>query len=501
MDNEKNLSSQAENVIDESQSQESRAEENNFVRQPGRTEEAQSSPEAEPTNERQTSSQEVEPANGREPGGQDVEPANGREPGGPEAEPTNERESGSPDVEPANERESGGPEAGRSENQSEGNGLTPAQAENQQNGGNEYNGQNTYGRQAYGGQFSGGPQNGQNTYGQQAYGGQNGYGQPYGNQNFGMGSQPLDGNGRPIPNRFGMKLTFSILEIICCNLISLVCGIIGCVYTTKANNAYNEGKWEEFKSHAKTSAICLWIGLGGFILEIIIAIFVIILSFGIVSEVSRHPEAYTYHSNEEYDDLFDDDTFPEETPAEPAPSEPEKPSPEIIPQGGFVDPEITINGISVTLPLAYEELKGLGFYVDAEDEDYIINIGEYYSTQIYLDEQDVGSAYVANMTDSPIALKDGMVFGFWLSEISEDYKDLEIAFANGITDDSTIADVMAAYGEPDYGYEPDEGENGYRSYQWYQHNDIYDDMDSNSLEIDFYDGEIYDLNIRYIGWD
>lgn len=131
MDNEKNLSSQAENVLDESQPQESRAEENNFVRQPGQTEEAQSSPEAETTNERQTHIPEVEPANGREPGG--------------------------PDVEPANECQPGGPEVGRSENQSEGNGLTPMQAENQQNGGNEYNGQNTYGQQAYGGQFSGGP--------------------------------------------------------------------------------------------------------------------------------------------------------------------------------------------------------------------------------------------------------------------------------------------------------------------------------------------------------
>ena len=38
-----------------------------------------------------------------------------------------------------------------------------------------------------------------------------------------------------------MKLTFSILEMISGNLISLICGIIACVFTCKANTAYKEG--------------------------------------------------------------------------------------------------------------------------------------------------------------------------------------------------------------------------------------------------------------------
>ena len=58
---------------------------------------------------------------------------------------------------------------------------------------------------------------------------------------------------------------------------------------------------------------------------------------------------------------------------------------------------------------------------------------------------------------------------------------------------------MTAYGEPDYEYESDTGD--YQSYQWYSHSDIYEDMDENSISVTFYDGELSDLELMYIGWD
>ena len=48
-------------------------------------------------------------------------------------------------------------------------------------------------------------------------------------------------------------------------------------------------------------------------------------------------------------------------------------------------------------------------------------------------------------------------------------------------------------------YESDTGD--YQSYQWYSHSDTYEDMDENSISVTFYDGELSDLELMYIGWD
>ena len=102
------------------------------------------------------------------------------------------------------------------------------------------------------------------------------------------------------------------------------------------------------------------------------------------------------------------------------------------------------------------------------------------------------------MTDSPIALKDGVVFGFWFTSI--EYNDeLTLEFSNGLTLDATREDFLKAYGDPDYSYESDS--NDYQSYQWYNHSDIWEDMEENSLSVDFWDGEVDEIDLMYIGWD
>ena len=124
------------------------------------------------------------------------------------------------------------------------------------------------------------------------------------------GSAPLDDQGRPLKNNYGLKLTFSILEIISCNLISLICGIIGCINTTKANTAYNEGRWEDFKSSAKSATVSLWIGLVGVILQIIALVAFVMMGFMleeyIDDGVSSYPYDYGSSIREDYSRDYDD---------------------------------------------------------------------------------------------------------------------------------------------------------------------------------------------------
>ena len=56
-------------------------------------------------------------------------------------------------------------------------------------------------------------------------------------------------------------------------------GILGCVFTSKANTAYKEGRWEDFKSAAKTATIVLWVGLGGIILSVIMSVVTLVAVF------------------------------------------------------------------------------------------------------------------------------------------------------------------------------------------------------------------------------
>jgi hypothetical protein len=184
----------------------------------------------------------------------------------------------------------------------------PANAQQNPYGANADGQQGAYG--AYGNQ-----QNGYSAYGNQ----QNGYGAYGSNQQNGYGTYgtayntcgtvnggPVDDNGKPLKNNFAMKLTFSILEIISCNLISLVMGILGCVFTTKANNAYKEGRWEDFKSAKKTSTIVLWVGLVGVIISVIATI---VMTVGVLKSASDFVEDEESYWSVDWDDDDDDSDY------------------------------------------------------------------------------------------------------------------------------------------------------------------------------------------------
>lgn len=165
-----------------------------------------------------------------------------------------------------------------------------------------YNNTNPYGQQnAYDGN-----RNEQNTYG---YAQQNAYNAGYGYNQDGNYGGPVDKNGCPLPNNFGMKLTFSILEMITilfCNVITLVMGILGCVFTCKANNAYKEGRWSDFSSAKKTSNVFLWIGFAVSMVYLVLIIVTCVaigaFSAGITREIMEHPERFEEYLERSQDD-------------------------------------------------------------------------------------------------------------------------------------------------------------------------------------------------------
>lgn len=106
--------------------------------------------------------------------------------------------------------------------------------------------------------------------------------------NNGYGQGPVDNNGRPIPNNFGMKLTFSILITI---FLSKIFGILSIVFTCLQNKAYKEGRWDDFKNKRKLSNVFLWIGL---ILGIIMFVVSIVFAGAIFKEVYNAFSDYDY---------------------------------------------------------------------------------------------------------------------------------------------------------------------------------------------------------------
>lgn len=376
-----------------------------------------------------------------------------------------------------------------------------------QSGQPDYSNPYQNGQQDYGSQYQSGQQNYGNPYqsGQQTYGGYN----PYGN-----GNVPLDKKGQPLKNRFGMKLTFSILEMISGNLISLICGIIACVFTCKANTAYKEGKWEEFKSNAKISNICLWIGLG-VCLAFYVIVIILIAAVGLSvlpfvgsgnSGSSVGSGSYDYYDEQDYNYYDDDDADEEETDEDADEWEEEDTedadtgyaSAGVTAGSGYTDPTVTINGATVTFPLSYADFVAeTGLTMDADETGDIVSADGYDNydiTNAYDSEgNDVCSIWLYNMSGSDLAMEDCYVAGIIV--YNDGYSETpDLVMQNGITFASTQDEVRTALGVPSDTYSDTYSDGSlYETWNW-----DYADPDSDyfdEVEIEFVDGVITKIEV------
>ena len=321
-----------------------------------------------------------------------------------------------------------------------------------------------------------------------------------------------------------MKLTFSILEMISGNLISLICGIIACVFTCKANTAYKEGKWEEFKSHAKVSNIVLWVGLG-----VCIVVYVIVFALIAVAGLSVLPVigsgssgssvasgSYDYYDEQDYnyyDDTDDDDYDDEDDDADEEETEDyaddwEEEDTEDADTGyasagvtagsGYTDPTVTINGATVTFPLSYADFVAeTGLTMDADETGDIVSADGYDNydiTNAYDSEgNDVCSIWLYNMSGSDLAMEDCYVAGIIV--YNDGYSTApDLVMQNGITLASTQDEVRTALGVPsDTSSDTYSDGSLYETWNW-----DYADPDSDyfdEVEIEFVDGVITKIEV------
>ena len=270
--------------------------------------------------------------------------------------------------------------------------------------------------------------------------------------NNGYGQGPVDNNGRPIPNNFGMKLTFSILITI---FLSKIFGILSIVFSCLQNKAYKEGRWDDFKNKRKLSNVFLWIGL---ILGIIMFVVSIVFAGAIFKEVYNAFSDYEYSDDYDYDydyDYDDSDDSDYDFDYDDA-SDTDLESDYVYGNSTFdfdAVEDMTINGAAVSVPMSvtdFVDTTGYDTYIEMDLDSYDLsghNGGEF----AYIDDENGCSLIdIYNGSDDEAKAIDGTIGGIKL-----DFEDTSapIQFEyRGITNDSSIDDVLDVFGEADTRY-------------------------------------------------
>lgn len=274
-------------------------------------------------------------------------------------------------------------------------------------------------------------------------------GQQYQYNNNGYGQGPVDNNGKPIPNNFGMKLTFSILITI---FLSKIFGILSIVFTCLQNKAYKEGRWDDFKNKRKLSNVFLWLGL---ILGVIILVVWLVFVGAVFKEAynaaSDYNYSYSYDDDDDYDYDDSDDDFDYDDS-----SDADTDSDYVYGDSTFdfdsVE-DMTINGVVVSVPMSvtdFIDATGYDTYRDIDLDSYDLS-GHNGGEMTYIDDENGYSLIdIYNGSDDDIKAIDGTIGGIKL-----DFEDTSapIQFEyRGITNASSIDDVLDVLGEADTRY-------------------------------------------------
>ena len=321
-----------------------------------------------------------------------------------------------------------------------------------------------------------------------------------------LGGVVLDENGKPLKNSFGIKLTLSIMEMLCCcaSCFTLVTGIISCIFTCQANTCYKEGRYDEYKSKSNVSTILLVVGAifaGISIIYNAISLPTSMDSFWEEFKIEFEKElenelGYDIDLEEFWNDMMSgDDIFYENG---------------YFTEGDYEDfynenavhenfedfNQIIVNGVTVSLPCTYADLEAAGFFMNPSDLNTEIESDSSWFFQIHGN----GKAYIAdveiqNTTDKNITAKEGLVvymdFYYEGEEEKEIYEGYE--FVNGLDLFATIDETLALLGEPNSGYF-EESEYGYRQYYCWEYE--YADGYYSYISVTFYDGVLYDIGIN-----
>lgn len=337
----------------------------------------------------------------------------------------------------------------------------------------------------------------------------------YNNGNYSTnnnGSVPLDRKGQPMKNNFGMKLTFSIIEMVvgllmtiaqawCFGLIPLILAVIACVMVCMQNKHYREGNWNGFTSARKASTVLLWVAFGFYmaflVLVIVLVIILLVAGAGFLgalgSEIGLDAlkdlqdvyESDYETSDDWFDDQFDDynDDFDDYNDNFGVESSGGSAYDTISGENLYIDGfnEFTLNGSRLSLPMDMEDFYQTGFLMNDEDMDTLIPEDSYDGYAYYdKDGNYLGTVFVYNVTDEEIRVADGIAAGITINR----YDNVELQLVNGVSFDTSSDEAVAALGKPTGTSDSD----GSVYLEWYM-NDRY----GSSLELDYWDGELSEV--------
>lgn len=312
------------------------------------------------------------------------------------------------------------------------------------------------------------------------------YSYTYGNgSDFSSQSQPAAEMGkqqdRPLRNRFGMKLTFSIVGIVmglllmCVNLVlgglSLAVSIVALVFTCLQNNRFQAGNWQSFRHYAKISAIFLWIDLGLWVVYLILFIIVIVFAVAMGNTFfDGIKESEPYSVSSEIEEIFSDETEKEENTGSLFHST----------EGAYVPMvkgfnQFELQEAEISLPMDMSDIYKAGFHLREDDESGVLEPGDSYGYGYY-DSNDnyLGTLFIYNTTEKKIHAKDGIAGGITINGGTE----VSLRMVGGLSFTSSREEAASVLGS-NVTYMTEDDSDSY--YSWYFEDGGY----YTSMELDF----------------
>ena len=349
-----------------------------------------------------------------------------------------------------------------------------------------------------------------------------GYNYSNGNYNMNQGSAPLDKNGQPVKNNFGMKLTFSIIEMVigllltcakswCFGLIPLILSVIACVLVCMQNKNYKEGNWNGFTSSRKASTVLLWIAFAFYMIGLILVIVVVIIAavagasflgalgsefdpdaLKDLQEAIESDSDYSIDDMEDIEDYLNSGDSDMDDSDSNSYTDDHQETDDHEPIGNYetIDGEdlyiegfneFVLNGSAISLPMDLDDFLDAGFQMNDEDLDDVIEADNYDGYAYYDSEGNyLGTLFVYNVSGKDAKVSKGVAAGITINA----YDGVTLEMVGGITFDSSAADAIAAYGNP-----TDASVSEDSAYlEWYMNNRY-----ASSLELDFWDGELSEV--------
>lgn len=339
---------------------------------------------------------------------------------------------------------------------------------------------------------NGDPYQNMGNYSQNNYGGDN-YNYGYNSYSRNSYNVPLDYKGRPLKNRFGMKLTFSIIEMVIALLgmiggsvyfgvIPLVLSILACVFVCLQNRDFHNADWESFQSKSKTASVFLWITFGIYmiwlVLVIILVILVLVIGVSTFTSVlddlgmkNMEPDyKYEYEYKDDEDSVYDADDSDKKEADDKAEQHKSNAKVNNL-EGGYVDmvkgyETFTLEGADITLPMSLDAFLDAGFYMNEEDLEETLEGNNSYGYSYYSSRNDqyLGTIFIYNVTNRDIKVKNGIVGGMTINRGYGD-EEADLTLLGGLKFGSSVDDAIQVFGS-DVTNEDIDGDYSYYSWQF-----------------------------------